>query len=90
MKKKGAGLLLRIIVVALLIYGVTTLVSLGGKISDARRAKEEMEQEIKDRQEANAEMEYKIENSDDDQVIEDVARDELDLVKPEEEIYYTE
>ena len=34
------------------------------------------------------EMEYAIENSGDDEVIEDVARDRLGLVMPDEEIYY--
>ena len=39
---------------------------------------------------ANSEMEYALEHQNDDDVKEDIARDKLGLVDPDEQIYYNQ
>lgn len=88
LKFKRAGILTKLILAVLLIYVITSLVVLRTKIQDARDAQAQLEQQALETTAVNEEMRYAIENSDDDDVIKDVARDKLGLVEPGEEVYY--
>ncbi len=90
MKRKKAGIFTKIIILALLVYAVVSLVSLRSQIEAAQTEQQLLQQEIDNLASSNAEMRYDIENSDSDSVKEDIARDKLDLVLPDEQIFYAE
>lgn len=90
MKFKRSGILTKIIIAALLIYATTTLVSMCHRISSAKDKQTLLQQEAHSIAADNAEMEYAIEHSEDDSVIEDIARDKLNLVMPDEKIFYAD
>ena len=88
MKLKKAGIITKIVVIALLIYGLVTLVVLSGKIGDIKAEQNLLRQEAQELEIRNAELDYAIEHSTDDDVISDIARDELGLVQPDEQVFY--
>jgi len=88
MKLKKAGIITKIVVIALLIYGLVTLVVLSGKIGDIKAEQNLLRQEAQELEIRNAELDYAIEHSTDDDVISDIARDELGLVHPDEQVFY--
>ena len=88
MKLKKAGIITKIVVIALLVYGFVTLVVLMGKIDDVKAEQDLLRQEAQDLEIRNAELDYAIEHSTDDEVISDIARDELGLVDPEDKVFY--
>lgn len=90
MKLKKAGIFTKIIILVLLAYAVVSLITLRAKIEDARAEQLVLQQAIEDKTASNAEMQYAIENSDSDSVKEDIAREKLDLVLPDEQIFYAE
>ena len=88
MRLRRTGTLTKIIIVILLVYAVVSLVRISAQrdarlaeLEDLRRAQANLAAEIDD-------IQYKVEHSDDDDVIRDIARNELGLVEPGEEIYY--
>ena len=88
MRLKKASIITKIIVFALVIYAAVTLVSLNSKIHDTKAEQDALQQQINEMEVQNAEQPYKVENSDDDDVLADVARDELGLVGPGEKVFY--
>ncbi|MGM9522635.1 MAG: septum formation initiator family protein [Oscillospiraceae bacterium] len=88
MRLKRTGILTKIIIVVLLVYGVVTLMRLHSQIDTAEAAKLELEQQVADITAENEDMQYAIDNSEDEGVIRDIARDKLGLVEPGEEVYY--
>lgn len=88
MKLKKAGIITKIVVIALLVYGLVTLVVLAGKIDDVKAEQALLSQEAQELEVQNAEMDYAIEHSTDDDVISDIARDELGLVDPDDKVFY--
>ena len=90
MKRKKSSIITKIIIAALLIYASVTLVTLCVRIKNAKAGQEQLKEEAANASAEVAEMEYAIENKDDDEVIEDVARKKLGLVMPDEEIYYND
>ncbi len=88
MKLKKAGIITKLVVIALLIYGLITLVVLVGKISDVNAEQDLLRQEAQELEIRNAELDYVIEHSTEDDVISDIARDELGLVEPDEQVFY--
>lgn len=88
MKVKKTGVVTKIVIVALIVYAVVNLISVRGKTAQAQQQKTELQQKVTQMAEANAEMQYGIDHSKDDQTIEDIAREKLGLVKPGEVIFY--
>ena len=88
MKLKRAGLITRIIIILLLIYALITLFGLRSKMAELKAENAALEQQKTELEVQNAELEYKLEHSDDDDVISDIARDELGLVGANDQIYY--
>lgn len=87
MRLKRTGILTKIVIVVLVVYAVVSLF----RISD-RRAEAQSELEDLRRQQAaiaaeNDKMQHAIDNKDDQEVIRDIARDELGMIDPGEEIY---
>lgn len=88
MKFKKAGIITKIVIAALLVYAVVSLVTVRSKTSALNTQTQQLQQQVTDMTQSNAELEYKIEHSEDADTIEEIARDKLGLVKPGEKIFY--
>ena len=87
MKRKHTGILTKILLVVLLVYAATSLVKMSGKIKEETQKQEEIQQQVDELKKENEDMEYAIDNSEDESVIEDIARAELGLVYPGEKVF---
>ena len=88
MKFKKAGIITKIVIAALLVYAVVSLVTVRSKTAALNAQTQQLHQQVTDMTQSNAELEYKIEHSEDADTIEEIARDKLGLVKPGEKIFY--
>ena len=88
MKFRSAGWLTALVIAGLLAYGCITLMSMKSKVADAARTESQLQSEVSTIQETNASLRFAIENKDDPDTIEDIARDKLGLVMPDERIFY--
>ncbi|MBQ3135642.1 MAG: septum formation initiator family protein [Oscillospiraceae bacterium] len=86
MQVKKAGLLTKIVVLALLIYLATALLDLRGQLQDARTEQDILSAQVAQTQQEIAEKQYVLENKDDPDVLEQVARDK-GFVKPGEKLF---
>lgn len=86
MKFKRAGLFTKILLIVIIVYALTTLISQHAQIRKAEAEENALRQEAADKEAQNAEMRYYIENSDDDEIKEDIARDH-NYVKQGEKVY---
>ena len=87
MRLRRSSILTKIIVFALIIYASVNLITLRGRIEDARAELGELRRAVAEKELSTAELEYKIENHKDPDVIEDIARSQ-GLVMPGEIIFY--
>ena len=87
MRFKQAGFLTKIVVLALLIYMVTSLVDLRGQIQATQSQRDALAQQVADQRLENQELADAIENSDDPEMLERVAR-EKGYVKQNELLFY--
>ena len=88
MRFRSAGWLTAVVLAGLLAYGCITLMNMKSKVAEASRTETQLQTEIEAIQEMNASLQYAIDNQDDPDTIEDIARDKLGLVMPEERIFY--
>ena len=86
MKVKMAGLLTKIVVLALLIYTATTLLGMRGKLQAAQSEVDQLNQQVAEQKQENAELSDAVENSGDPDVIRSVARSK-GYVEPGEKIF---
>lgn len=75
MRFKRAGLLTKVVVMVLLIYMATALLDLHGQIQTIQVEREELNQQVAAQQLENQQLANAIENSDDPDMLESVARD---------------
>lgn len=87
MRFKQAGFLTKIVVLALLIYMVTSLMDLRGQIQNTQSQRDLLAQQVADQRLKNQELADAIENSDDPEMLERVAR-EKGYVKQNEILFY--
>ena len=88
MKFRSAGWLAAIVIAGLMAYGFISLMNMRARVSDAARTQAQLQEQIESIQEENASLRYAIDNRDDPATIEDIARDKLGLVMPDERIFY--
>lgn len=88
MKFRAAGVLTVIVIAVLLAYGVISLMNIRAEVTEADKTKAQLQTEIEQMQEENAALQYAIDNQEDPGTIEDIARDKLGLVMPDEQIFY--
>ena len=88
MKLRRSGMFTKLVLLALIVYGMVNLWGMWGRITEARYVQDGLAEQIERLESANAEREYRLENLDDDSVIEQIARDELGLVMPGEIVFY--
>ncbi|MCL2126430.1 MAG: septum formation initiator family protein [Oscillospiraceae bacterium] len=85
---KRSKLITKIIVFALVIYAGASLISLRGRIENARRDLSDIRRQVADMEITNAELEYEIDHYNDPAVIADIARSRLGLILPGEIVLY--
>lgn len=83
---KRAGILTKLVVLVLLIYMATSLMDLRGKIQSVEEQRDALTQQVANQQLRNQELEDAIANSDDSDMMEQVARDK-GFVRQGEELY---
>jgi cell division protein FtsB len=83
---KKTSILTKVAFLVIILFLVVQIFGVLGKLDREAQAKADMKAEIAALQAAIADKEYRIEHSDDDDVIEDVARDN-GMVMPGEQIY---
>jgi cell division protein FtsL len=88
MKIKKTSLIIRIVIVALVLYAGISLVNLKAQTKKAEKQSGELQEQVDDAVQENEELQYAIDHSTDPDVIEDVARNDIGLVKPGEKIFY--
>ncbi len=88
MRFRSAGWLTGLVIAGLLAYGCISLMNMKSKVDEAAKTEAQLQSQIEAIQEANASLQYAIENQDDPDTIEDIARDKLGLVMPDERIFY--
>ena len=86
-QSKKVGLLAKIILLILFAYMIFTLVSVRQKIADANAAVETLTQQVSDQTQTNTELSNAIENRDDPSYVEDIAREKLGLVAPNDRVF---
>lgn len=84
---KKAGLLTKIVVLALLIYLATTLLELQGQIKATRAQRDALNQQVEDLSRRNQQLSDAVDNSDDPLRMQEAARDRLGLVEPGEKVF---
>jgi len=86
--QRGASIFTKVVVLALAVYATLTLIDLYGQIENARTARIALEESVKEQMLENAVLEYEIENREDAEMIERIARGRLGLVMPGERTFY--
>ena len=80
MKFKKASIFTKLVIAALMMYALISLVVVHQRTAQL--------QQVSEMTQSNAELQYQIDHSDDDDMRESVAREKLGLVKPGEKIFY--
>ena len=88
LRAKKVGLLVKIALLILLAYLIITLVNVRQQIGDAHAAIETLTEQVNDQTLANTELSNAIENRNDPSYLEDVARERLGLVAPNDRVFY--
>lgn len=86
MQIKKAGFLTKIVVLALLIAASVTLLRMQGQIAQAQREREELQQQVIDQTQVNADLQDAVDHSGDPDRQADIARNELGLAAPGEKV----
>ena len=88
MKLRRASWLTGLVIVGLIVYACIALMNMRTKVAMASETEAELRQKAEEIQETNAALQYAIDNRYDEKTIEDIARDKLGLVLPDEVIFY--
>lgn len=88
MKTKKAGILTKLVVLALLIATATALLNLRGQILTAQTDLEAAKAQVAAQTQVNADLADAVENKDDPERQADIARSKLGLVEPGEQVFY--
>ncbi len=86
-KTKKAGILTKIVVLGLLVYLATVLLSLNGQIAAAEAERDAVQSQVAAQTQRNADLSEDLAHADDPAKQEDIAREKLDLVVPGEKVF---
>lgn len=86
-RTKKAGLLTKVVVLALLIYMATALLNLQSQLKTTRAEQESLSRQVAAQTQTNADLADAVADPDDPDRIADIARDKLGLVAPGERVY---
>lgn len=87
-RSKKVGLLVRILLLLILAYMVFMLVSVRQEISAAKAEVETLTEQVSEQVQYNTELSNAIENRDNPDFVEDIAREKLGLVSPSDRVFY--
>ena len=85
-KTKKAGLLTKLVILALLIYLATSLLNLPSRIRAPQAERDTLSRQVAEQTQVNADLAEDVANPDDPDRIADIARDKLGLVVPGEKV----
>ena len=85
---KKAGIAIILLCLALMGYALFTLANTKAELRALNAQAEAMRQQVQTTTEQNAALEYKIEHSDDPEVMEQVIREQFGYVKPGDKVFY--
>ena len=85
-KTKKAGLLTKLVILALLIYLATSLLNLQSRIRATQAERDTLSRQVAEQTQVNADLAEDVANPDDPDRIADIARDKLGLVVPGEKV----
>lgn len=88
MKFKKASIFTTLVIAVLMVYALISLFVVHRQTRQLQDRAATLQQQVSEMTQANAELQYKIDHSEDDDMIESVAREKLGLVKPGEKIFY--
>lgn len=88
MRFRRASWMTALVIAGVIAYACITLMNMRTKVSNASETQAQLQEQVEKIQEENAALQYAIEHRDDPSTIEDIARDKLGLVMPEEKIFY--
>ena len=88
LQSKKTGILIRILLLAILVYMVFLLVHVRQQITATQAEIRTLTEEVADQIQTNTELTNAIENRDDPSFLKDVARERLDLVTPYDRVFY--
>ena len=88
LQSKKTGVLIRIVLLAILVYMVFLLVHVRQQITATQAEIRTLTEEVADQIQTNTELTNAIENRDDPSFLKDVARERLDLVTPYDRVFY--
>ena len=86
MQIKKAGILTKLVVLALLIVSTVSLLGLQGRIGEAQKEQEEMARKVAQQSQVNADLRDAIDHSSDPDRQAAIARGELGLTAPGEKV----
>lgn len=86
-KTKKAGFLTKIVVLALLIYMATSLLNLQSQLRNAEKEQASLSAQVTAQKQENADLADAVENNDDPERIQEIAREKLGLVAPGEKVF---
>ncbi len=85
-KTKKAGLLTKLVILALLIYLAISLLDLQSRIRQTQAERDTLSRQVAEQAQVNADLAEDVANPDDPDRIADIARDKLGLVVPGEKV----
>ncbi len=88
MKLKKAGIITKIVVIALALFAAITIIINNERTNQVKAQTEAYRQESMELEIENAELNYSVEHSGEDEAIADIAHDDLDLVGADEKVFY--
>ena len=88
MKFKKASIFTTLVIAVLMVYALISLFVVHRQTRQLQDRAATLQQQVSEMTQANAELQYQIDPSEDDDMIESVAREKLGLVKPGEKIFY--
>jgi cell division protein FtsB len=87
-KEKKRSILLAVLLVALVCYFIATLISVQTKVKAQEKANIASQQTLQHIVDDNADKADRLENGDEDENIERIAREQYDYADPDERVYY--
>ena len=87
-KNKNISVVLTVLFFALVIYFVATLISNNAKVKTQEAQINELRQTYQQQLEENENIKEQIENGDEAEIIERIAREEYDYANSDERVYY--
>ena len=88
MKFKKASIFTTLVIAVLMVYALISLFVVHRQTRQLQDRAATLQQQVSEMTQANAELQYLIDHSEDDDMIESVAREKFGLVKPGEKIFY--